>query len=236
LGCSAAPSRCWARCSVSDRKKSLVEKGYLEVHTRVKEGGGRGADEHDLTRLFAALEALALEDEIQRATEQARDQLPSATYYRDWSSVPRMAPRAARKLQTQRVRDRGKGAENRTIKGAENRQAKWPETATANVQIPATEEETLERRPVEETTHEEKTGLAPAARSPGQNADGPNSPGRTEQTDDVKAVPGYWDDGIRLYIEQWSAELGTTIPNNRSSTLTTSGARANCRATRSTTP
>src|SRR5919202_5027204 len=49
--------------SVRDWRASIVKKGYLVLHPRGNTGspgGGRLSDEHDLSPLFATLEALAL--------------------------------------------------------------------------------------------------------------------------------------------------------------------------------
>jgi hypothetical protein len=189
-----------AERSVRDWKASLVTKGYLQIRTRGRAGGGRGADEHNLAKLFAALEALALEDEIQRVTEQARDQLPLATYYRDWSSVPRMAPPSARKLQTQRVRDRGKAAENRRNNAAENRRSNLPETASLIRRFPASEEEAIDKNPVQETSHKERTGLA--APRPELTEEALLSELSSEET-----PPGYYDEGISLQITECATEF-----------------------------
>ena len=94
-----------AERSVRDWKASLIAKGLLTIRTRGRPGGGRGADEHDLSRLFAALEALALEEELQRADDGGRQQLPTPMYFRrDMASVPQVGKRQTRTLQTERVR------------------------------------------------------------------------------------------------------------------------------------
>jgi len=189
-----------AERSVRDWKASLIAKGYLQVRTRGRAGGGRGADEHNLSRLFAALEAVALEDEIQRATEQAREQLPNATYYRASSGPHVMAP-TARKLQTQRVRDRSIAAENRRIIAAENRPPNLPESARSKRQIPASEEETRDKSLLLESSHEKRNGLAAASQPPGFNED-------QLLTELLKiGAPGHYDEGIELQIEQCSAEF-----------------------------
>lgn len=138
-----------AERSVRDWKASLMAKGFLAIHTRGRPGGGRGADEHDLSKLFAALEALALEEELQRASDDARQQLPTPTYFRgDMASVPQVGARQTRKLQTERVRPHvGKAAENRRIEAAESRRANLPESAAINLPVPAREEEAYYKKP-----------------------------------------------------------------------------------------
>jgi hypothetical protein len=187
----------------------VITKGFLTIRTRGRAGGGRGAAEHDLSKLFAALEALALEEESQRATDDARQQLPTPTYFSGMANVPQIGVRRSRKLQTERVRRHGgKAAENRRINAAENRRANLPEPAAINLPEPAEEEETFNQKPLTETTYEEETGLAAAAR-PDRRAAARLEPtyGKTGANvdDDPDDTSGYQDDC--LYIEQWGPEL-----------------------------
>ena len=138
-----------AERSVRDWKASLIAKGLLTIRTRGRPGGGRGADEHDLSTLFAALEALALEEELQRADDGGRQQLPTPMYFRgDMASVPQVSRRPTRTLQTERVRPHvSNAAENRRIEAAENRRATLPESAAINLPVPAREEEASYKKP-----------------------------------------------------------------------------------------
>jgi hypothetical protein len=135
-----------ANRSVRDWKASLVAKGFLVTRPRGR-AGGRGADEHDLSKLFAALEAIAVEDEVERATDQARRQLPAPTYYRGGlTGVPQLAGRERRKLETERVKPHAsKAAENRRINAAENRRPMRPEPASIKRPEPASEKETVKK-------------------------------------------------------------------------------------------
>ena len=72
-------------------KASLEAKGYLICRARVVPGVGRRADEHDLSRLFAALEALALEEETLKALDKVRGDLPGAQYHRGLSTTPQLS-------------------------------------------------------------------------------------------------------------------------------------------------
>jgi hypothetical protein len=138
-----------AERSVRDWKASLVTKGFLTIRTRGEPGGGRGADEHDLSKLFAALEALALEEEVLRATNDARQQLPAPTYFRGMADVPSLGTHQRRKLHTERVKShQSKAAENRRIEAAENRRANLPVPAAINLQVPAGEEEAVYKKPL----------------------------------------------------------------------------------------
>jgi hypothetical protein len=74
--------------SIRDWRASLVKKGYLVLRRREHAGRGRALDEHDLTSLFAALEAFALEPTARRAALEARQQLPEPTFYTGMSAVP----------------------------------------------------------------------------------------------------------------------------------------------------
>ena len=113
-----------AERSVRDWKAAIIAKGYLAVRKRGREGGGRGADEHDLSGLFAALEELALEEELQRGSDQARDRLPAPRYFHGLASVPSLGTRAGRqrpRLETERVRPHeSKAAGFRRINAAGN--------------------------------------------------------------------------------------------------------------------
>jgi len=72
-------------------KASLEAKGYLVCRARVVPGIGRRSDEHDLSRLFAALEALALEEETQKALDQVRGDLPDAQFHRGLATTPQLS-------------------------------------------------------------------------------------------------------------------------------------------------
>jgi hypothetical protein len=76
--------------SVQEWKASLQRKHLLRCKPRYLEGIGRRADEHDLSGLFAALEALALEEETRKAVESARADLPQPTYHSGLSSTPQL--------------------------------------------------------------------------------------------------------------------------------------------------
>ena len=72
-------------------KSSLQTKGYLLCRPRIVPGVGRRADEHDLSRLFAALEALAEEEETHKAFDQIRGDLPAAQYRHGMADVPQLS-------------------------------------------------------------------------------------------------------------------------------------------------
>ncbi|MGI9147188.1 MAG: hypothetical protein ACR2IK_11640, partial [Chloroflexota bacterium] len=72
-------------------KASLEAKGYLVCRARVVSGVGRRADEHDLSRLFAALEALGLEEESQKALDKVRGDLPEAQFHRGLATTPQLS-------------------------------------------------------------------------------------------------------------------------------------------------
>ena len=52
---------------------------------------GRRADEHDLSRLCAAVEALAPEVETQKTLDNARGDLPNAQYHRGLPTTPQLS-------------------------------------------------------------------------------------------------------------------------------------------------
>lgn len=91
-------------------KASLEAKGYLVARRRMLAHIGRGADEHDLSRLFAALERLAEEEQTRKALDQVRGELPTRVYAADGlTDVPQLStgdPRKnARRLTRRNARD-----------------------------------------------------------------------------------------------------------------------------------
>jgi hypothetical protein len=136
-----------AERSVRDWKAAIIAKGYLAVRKRGREGGGRGADEHDLSGLFAALEGLALEEELQRGSDQARDRLPAPRYFHGPASVPWLGTRAGRqrpRLETERVRPHESntaGFRRIDPKRQDSAALMRPEAAAIKRPVPASEEE-----------------------------------------------------------------------------------------------
>src|SRR5579859_358834 len=78
-------------------KSSLQTKGYLVCKPRIVPGVGRRADEHDLSGLFAALEALAEEEETHKALDQLRSDLPATQYRRGMADIPQLSTGRPRK-------------------------------------------------------------------------------------------------------------------------------------------
>jgi hypothetical protein len=104
-------------------KSSLQTKGYLVCKPRVVPGVGRRADEHDLSRLFAALEALAEEEETHKALDQMRDDLPAAQYSRGMADVPQLSTgRPGKNTQARAGENTGSGAGENTGRDRTRRQ------------------------------------------------------------------------------------------------------------------
>jgi hypothetical protein len=145
-----------AERSVRDWRASLVEKGYLRLRARGRtgeRGGGRQPDEHDLSQLFAALEALALEEQIQRAADRVRNGLPSPSFYRGLPSVPQLPRTDGRRLQTQRAQPALKNhADFRKVPRGPtlpvSAESTMPEPARSTLQKPAEEKEANKKRPL----------------------------------------------------------------------------------------
>ena len=99
--------------NIRSRKESLQKKGYLVCREQRLEDGGRGADEHDLSGLFAALERLAIEDRTQEAIDELQADLPEPQY--DRSGLQLAASGEQRAMLA--VRRRNKRQEHRREKG-----------------------------------------------------------------------------------------------------------------------
>ena len=184
-------------------KASLETKGYLTCHPRVLPGVGRRADEHDLSRLFAALEALALEEETQKALDEVRSDLPDAQYHRGLSTTPQLSTGRPNK------NVRARPHENPGARGNENAGAPPAKTlGRALTKMPGEEEDVhteainriQQEKPTEETINRGSASRSEQTASVATNVISAQ-PGNALQ-------PGYLDDGINHYIEEWGAEFG----------------------------
>jgi hypothetical protein len=153
---------------VRDWRSSIVKKGYLVLHARGNTGspgGGRLSDEHDLSPLFATLEALALEETIQQATLQPRRDLPAPTYFCGMSSVPQLARSDRRRLESQRAHpERGNYAET----GMEPPTPSMQKAAGSTLPVPA---RSTMPEPAEETEDVKQKLLTPPAPKGAQGVD-----------------------------------------------------------------
>lgn len=78
-------ARRWKRRLMQSPQGSPVK--YLRCTERV-DRSGRGPDLHDLSGLFARLEALVLEREARKAVDRVRGDLPEPTFHRGPSTIP----------------------------------------------------------------------------------------------------------------------------------------------------
>jgi hypothetical protein len=184
-------------------KSSLQTKGYLVCKPRIVPGVGRRADEHDLSGLFAALEALAEEEETHKALDQIRSDLPIAQYRRGMADVPQLSTGRPRKnTQARAGENTGAGAGKNT--GA-------PPTKTPSRDPVKTPDE-IELRDAEDTNR--KRPKRPSSETGRLGAAAPRPEHWDMGTDDsssmdiAEAAPGYLDDGITSYIVEWGTELG----------------------------
>jgi hypothetical protein len=183
-------------------KASLEAKGFLVCKPRVVPGVGRRADEHDLSRLFAALEALALEEETQKALDKARSDLPDAQFHRGLATTPQLSTgRTGRKM-------RARTNENAGARPGENAgSARTKSRGTAPAKTPGELEPGQEERL-------NRTRRKNSAQESGQRAGAPRRPEEKDvvkndalSIDDEDPPPGYFDEGIASYITEWGAEL-----------------------------
>ena len=175
--------------SVRDWRASVVRKGYLVLRPRGNsgsEGGGRLADEHDLSPLFAALEALALEETLPQTTDQMHRGVPEPRYFRGTAGVPQRPPAESRRLQTQRAHPE---RENLAAFGREgwgtsmqlSARSTLPEPAGSTMPVPAEEAEDVKQKVL--------TSLTPQG---AQGADGRQDGAVVRKPDDTfqPALPG----------------------------------------------
>src|SRR5579859_8169365 len=184
-------------------KASLEAKGYLVCKPRVIPGVGRRADEHDLSRLFAALEALALEEETQKALDKVRGDLPDAQYHRGLATTPQLSTGRPGKKMRARPHENA-GARPGENAGAPRTKTKGTDPAKTPGEVETGQAERSNRTRPQSPFQEEDIQRAGAARPETTNLieNDPISIG------DDDAPPGYLDDGITSYIVQWGVELG----------------------------
>jgi hypothetical protein len=184
-------------------KASLEAKGYLVCKTRVVPGVGRRADEHDLSRLFGALEALALEEETKKALDKVRGDLPDAQYHRGMSTTPQLSTgRPGKKMRARPNENAGAGAG----KNAGAPRAKTLGTAPAKTpgEVETGQTEPVKRDRSKSTSQE--TNERVAATRHDEIDIGVND--SIQATTPKDAQPGYVDEGISSYIAEWAVELG----------------------------
>lgn len=208
--------------NVREWKAALIRKGYLRVSTRGKAGGGRLPDRHDLSGLFAALEQLVQEERSRQALSAARAELPEPSYPQPWPATPQ-PPRGKPALRTRNNLD-----ENSIITPDEN--SRVPRTRTAGLTRtgPAGKGEPPVPEPGPRGTRSE-TGTSEPGLFPGQLPPGlarelggmaASQPGGERGPDDhplssstsTEDAPGYSDDGIAAYVEQYGIEFGDDDP------------------------
>src|SRR5262249_10131725 len=154
--------------------------------------------EHDLSRLFAALEALALEEETQKALNKVRGDLPDAQYHRGLSTTPQLSTgRPGKKMRARPHENAGAGTAEKA--GAPPAKVRRPAPAKTPGEIePGYTESSNRVRP--EISSEESNQRASASRSDTSD-DAANDTIALKADDEVR--PGYFDDGIAQYIQQW---------------------------------
>jgi hypothetical protein len=184
-------------------KASLEAKGYLMCRARVIPGVGRRADEHDLSRLFAALEALALEEETQKALDKVRGDLPDAQYHRGLSTTPQLsAGRPGKKMRARPHENAGAGTGENA--GAPPAKVRRPAPAKTPGEIEPGYTEPF-NRVRSEISSEENDQRASASRS---DDSVPIATSNIELKSEDDVAPGYFDDGIAQYIQEWGVEFG----------------------------
>jgi len=114
-------------------KAGLLAKGLLATTARGRPGGGRLADLHDLSGLFARLEALMLQEELAEARAARQEALPRPRYHgglppsHSYPQRPRADTRAlrrARALGLTRAKTLGLGERKRSVQSERRRSVK----------------------------------------------------------------------------------------------------------------
>lgn len=183
-------------------KSSLQTKGYLVCRVRLIPGVGRRADEHDLSRLFGALEALAEEEETRKALDRVRSDLPAAQYRRGMADIPQLSTgRPGKNTQARSGEDTGAWAGENT--GAPPTKTPAWEPVKTPGEIEAGDRERMTRKRPKRPCRE--TSQRVAATRPEQSD---LTVGDSTQIDSEDTQPGYLDEGIIAYIVEWGAELG----------------------------
>jgi len=230
--------------NVRSRKQSLQKKKLIVCRPGWTKEGDRGADEHDLTPLFAELERLAIEVGTTEALDQVRAEQPEPTYYRGQIQMAPTPPKRLSLAVRRRTRvdelAEGQAAIRSSVPGGgENAPTPLaksppagrrirPQPAGENIPTrpansPAHAETGLQRSETEVLTEEIQTGLAPAARPPGgltpEDRDSVES--NDEDESDGPTVDGRpADPGIAAYVEQWAAEFDDDDPSRTLATVT----------------
>jgi hypothetical protein len=183
-------------------KSSLQTKGYLVCKPRIVPGVGRRADEHDLSRLFAALEALTEEEETHKALNQMRGALPEAQYRRGMADVPQLS-RARPHKNTQARAGGNTGAGSGENTGALHTKTPGRDPVKTPDEIELRDAENTKRKRLKRPSSE--TGQRGAAATRPEHWDASSDDSSSMNITD--APPGYLDEGITSYIVDWGVEL-----------------------------
>jgi hypothetical protein len=198
--------------NVREWKASLEKKGYLICTRRGLPRRGQGADQHDLTPLFAALEALTLEDEAQKALDKVRADLPPPSFHGAPSirGVPQLGGKTTlstappgRNARTAADENDRSGADENTRSG----RTKPPAALRAKT---SGERNTGPVKTPDQTRNEDATD-PDTGQLPGSAASRPVKQDENQHDEDAP-IPGFFDEGIASYIETWGAELGDDDP------------------------
>jgi hypothetical protein len=194
--------------SVQEWKASLQRKHLLRCKPRYLEGIGRRADEHDLSGLFAALEALVLEDETRKALESVRADLPRPTYHQGLGTTPQLPAGRPAIARTTAVRKSAPPPRDHSHPaGVTDRTP--PVRHLAPEEEPSTRVRPQTERPLEPPPEQTaQTGRAMAAARPVRTQDTPTP----ETSGGDEGETGWYDEGIVLYIEQYAAQFGDNDP------------------------
>jgi hypothetical protein len=141
-------------------KASLLAKRFISCKPRIVPGIGRRADEYDLSGLFAALEALALEEETQKKLDELRGDLPAPTFHvGSIPATPQLSTgRPNRKLRSRTNETVGAGANANVGAPPAKRLGRGP--AKAPVEVEAAPRVPFERLSREQLLEEHQRLLA----------------------------------------------------------------------------
>ena len=188
-------------------KASLIRKGLLTTRTRSAPSGGRLADLHDLSGLFARLEALVCEEELTRA----RGDLPAPTFHRGLSTIPQLST-GRPNLCVGGERTKSTGGAGRYGQGDPGADVRGAPAKSSDETEPDSKVPDAEPKPRAQITESDSTTNRAAAPRPDRYSQTDDSMMQGNEdvgaSEDRGSPPGYCDAGIASLVERHGAEFG----------------------------
>ena len=202
-------------------KAGLVARGLLTTAARGRPGGGRLADLHDLSGLFAQLEALKLEEELAEARAARQDALPAPRFHGGLPTVPQLSTSPSRK------NARVKASDNARVNPRTNTRSSGAKTLGVNRAPTLDERDAVDKNPEREAgsrTRSQEAGnttdRVAAARpvgypqATGSQADAATTDRHNGEPVAPRHAPatGYVDDSVTYLVEEHGREFGDDHP------------------------